>query len=74
MLRTHLTVLEASASTYSNLPAFRIPIIDSETGAIAEWDSISYEQFHSDVLRVARYWLHILQADNIPQGSVIGMW
>ncbi|KAH9944100.1 acetyl-CoA synthetase-like protein [Epithele typhae] len=71
--RTHLTVLEQSAALYSSAPAFRIPRL-SPTGAVDEWDSISYSQFLLDVQRFARHWASVLSSHNLPRRSIVGLW
>lgn len=43
-------------------------------GAVSTWRSVSYLQFRRDVERFARYWSRILQADGVPQKSVVGLW
>ncbi|THV04833.1 acetyl-CoA synthetase-like protein [Dendrothele bispora CBS 962.96] len=73
MSKTHLTVLESSASQHSSSPVFVIPGVDSQSGQL-QWQPISYSQFHQDVLVFARYWSHILGKDCIPQRSVVGLW
>ncbi|KAF9069154.1 acetyl-CoA synthetase-like protein [Rhodocollybia butyracea] len=72
MLRTHLSVLESSAARFSSSPAFRVPILDGQTGKLNDWETISYTQFLFDVERSAVYWSHQLR--DIPQRSVIGLW
>ncbi|PPQ95816.1 hypothetical protein CVT26_015925 [Gymnopilus dilepis] len=73
MVSSHLTVLESSSSTYSTATLFRVPQIDN-AGRVAQWRSISYEQFHHDVESYARYWTRVFKNDRIPRRSVIGMW
>ncbi|KAF8271441.1 acetyl-CoA synthetase-like protein [Lactarius quietus] len=72
--RSHLSVLQTSASLYSSLPAFHVPQTLSESGDVQTWAPVSYMQFLLDVELFARYWAHVLQLDGIPQRSVIGMW
>ncbi|KAG5726095.1 hypothetical protein E4T56_gene1646 [Termitomyces sp. T112] len=74
MLKTHLTVLEASASRYSSLPIFKVPQLDPSSGHIDGWASISYQEFLRDVENYARHWRRVLTRDSIPPKSVIGIW
>ncbi|KAJ7619138.1 hypothetical protein DFH06DRAFT_1144364 [Mycena polygramma] len=60
MLRTHLTVLETSASRYPLSPVFKLPRSDSQSSHSQDWYSITYRQFHTDVELFARHWSHIL--------------
>ncbi|KAF8900464.1 hypothetical protein CPB84DRAFT_1778992 [Gymnopilus junonius] len=73
MLSSHLTVLESSSSKYSTATLFRIPQLDN-AGCVAEWRSITYQQFLRDVELFARYWTRVFKNDRIPKRSVIGMW
>jgi len=73
-LRSHLSVLQSSASRFASLPAFYVPQAFSESGDVASWEPVSYMQFLLDVELFARHWAHVLKLDNIPQRSVIGMW
>jgi len=73
-LRSHLTVLETSASLYSSLPAFRIPQVDAASGQVTQWRPVTYNQFQSDVELFARYWARTLKTDGIPRRSVVGLW
>lgn len=73
MFSTHLTVLETSASRHPSAAAFRTPLLN-ETGQVQEWNTITYEQFHSDVQLYARYWSRTLKRDGIPLRSVVGLW
>ncbi|KAH9064270.1 acetyl-CoA synthetase-like protein [Lactarius vividus] len=66
--RSHLSVLQTSASLYSSLPAFH------SQATVEAWKPVSYMQFLLDVELFASYWAHVLQLDGIPQRSVIGMW
>ncbi|KAI0286989.1 acetyl-CoA synthetase-like protein [Russula aff. rugulosa BPL654] len=72
--RSHLSVLQTSASRFASLPAFHVPRTLSESGDVASWEPISYTQFLLDVELFARHWAHVLTLDGIPQQSVIGMW
>ncbi|KAG7089961.1 hypothetical protein E1B28_011586 [Marasmius oreades] len=73
MLTTPLCLLANTASEKPNALAFKVPIIDPETDQIADWKSITYSEFASDVLRLAAEWLRVLLRDGIPQGSVIAI-
>jgi hypothetical protein len=73
-LRSHLTVLETSASLYSSATAFLIPQLDSESGKITQWQPVTYRQVQNDVQLVAQYWARTLEADGVPRGSVVGLW
>lgn len=72
--RSHLTVLQTSASVYSSATAFRVPEVDGETGKLVQWRSISYRQFQDDVDLFARYWARTLRADGVPREAVVGLW
>ncbi|KAH9969012.1 hypothetical protein BC827DRAFT_1152099 [Russula dissimulans] len=72
--RSHLSVLQSSASRFASLPAFYVPQALSESGDVASWGPVSYMQFLLDVELFARYWAHVLKLDGIPQRSIIGMW
>lgn len=72
--RTHLTVLDESAALYPTANAFYIPLVDSESSLIREWQAISYRQFQRDVEHTARFWRKKLTADGVQSRSVIGMW
>ncbi|KAJ8090643.1 hypothetical protein PM082_018200 [Marasmius tenuissimus] len=74
MLRSHLDVLESSSSLFPSDPVFRIPVPRSSPSESFQWDTISYQRFHDDVLLFSRYWARKLRQDNIPQRSVIGLW
>ncbi|KZT30502.1 acetyl-CoA synthetase-like protein [Neolentinus lepideus HHB14362 ss-1] len=73
LCRSHLSILETSASIYASSPAFRIPVIDS-TGAVSQWTSITYLQFLRDLERFAGYWRSVLRSSGIPPKSVVGLW
>lgn len=72
--RSHLTVLESSASLFSSTPAFQIPEADAETGKVIRWQARSYTQFRDDVNLSARYWAKTLRADGVQPNSVVGLW
>jgi hypothetical protein len=72
--KSHLSVLQASASRFASFPAFYVLRTLSESGDVASWEPISYKQFLLDVELFARHWAHVLKLDGIPQRSVIGMW
>ncbi|KAF9452669.1 acetyl-CoA synthetase-like protein [Macrolepiota fuliginosa MF-IS2] len=74
MVTSHLAILEASSSRFSQLPVFQTPVVDQETGAIASWQSISYRQFQRDVERFARFWQSRLLNDGVAPHSVVGVW
>lgn len=74
MLRSHLTVLESSASLHSFSPAFKVPLIDRSSGSIESWRSISYQAFRDDVESYARHWKRTFRRDGISPKSVIGIW
>ncbi|KAI0068384.1 acetyl-CoA synthetase-like protein [Artomyces pyxidatus] len=73
-LRSHLTVLDTSASLYASSPAFQLPRCDLQSGEVQHWEPVTYAQFQRDVEMFARHWARVLKADGIPQRSVIGMW
>ncbi|KAJ7597639.1 hypothetical protein C8J56DRAFT_325130 [Mycena floridula] len=72
MFRSHLTIVETSASLYSSASAFKIPVVDPETGKPKDWHSISYRQFLLDVEHSAKYWYRTL--GHLPPKSVVGLW
>ncbi|KAF7966436.1 hypothetical protein HWV62_38398 [Athelia sp. TMB] len=72
--RSHLTVLESSASRFSSASAFQIPDVDTETGKALRWRPISYSQFRDDVNTSARYYAKTLRADGVQPQSVVGLW
>ena len=72
--RTHLTVLEQSATRFPDSPAFRVPKVDPATDTVLEWDVVTYCQFWQDVERFARHWSHTLKAGGVPPRSVVGLW
>ncbi|KAF9257338.1 acetyl-CoA synthetase-like protein [Marasmius fiardii PR-910] len=74
MLRTHLDVIESSASSFPSEPAFKIPVPRTSSSQSFEWDTITYQRFYDDVMLFARYWARKLRRDNIPQRSIIGLW
>ena len=74
MVNSHLTVLESSASAYASATLFRTPQLDSASGQIKEWRSISYRQFYTDVELFARYWTSVFTNAQIPRRSIIGLW
>ncbi|KAF7347743.1 Acetyl-CoA synthetase-like protein [Mycena venus] len=74
MLRTHLTVLETSASRYPLSPVFKLPRSDSQSCHGQDWYSITYRQFYMDVELFARYWSRTLAERGVVLGSVVGMW
>ncbi|KAA1468149.1 acetyl-CoA synthetase-like protein [Dentipellis sp. KUC8613] len=74
MARSHLSVLETSASVYASSPAFRIPRCDLQSGEAQDWDTVTFSQFHRDVELFARHWARKLKGDHVPQRSVVGMW
>ncbi|KAG7090017.1 hypothetical protein E1B28_011638 [Marasmius oreades] len=73
MLTTPLRVLANTASEKPDALAFKVPIIDFETDQIADWKSITYSEFASDVLRLAAEWLRVFQRDGIPHRSVVAI-
>ncbi|KAH8102488.1 acetyl-CoA synthetase-like protein [Cristinia sonorae] len=79
--RTHLTILNETASAYPDRPVFRVPVLapaDNGQSASEEvvegWKVITYSQFDCNVRSYAKYWYHTLSADGIPPRSVIGLW
>ncbi|KAI0271339.1 hypothetical protein BC834DRAFT_818549 [Gloeopeniophorella convolvens] len=73
-LRSHLSVLETSASLYASSPAFQVPQAISASGDADCWRPVTYLQFLQDVELFARHWARVLAHDAIPQRSVVGMW
>jgi acyl-CoA synthetase (AMP-forming)/AMP-acid ligase II len=74
MLRTHLTVLETSASRYPLSPVFKLPRSDSQSSHGQDWYSITYRQFYMDVELFARHWSRTLAESKVALGSVVGLW
>lgn len=72
--RTHLTVVDESASLYSSTPAFRVPQLDTRNGSVQHWRVITYKQFQRDVEHFAKYWAATLEARGVSQRSVVGVW
>ncbi|KAI0313551.1 acetyl-CoA synthetase-like protein [Amylostereum chailletii] len=73
-IRSHLTLLENSASLYAASPAFQLPRCDSQSGDVVDWEPISYAKFKQDIDLFARHWARVLREDGIPQRSIVGMW
>jgi hypothetical protein len=74
MLKTHLTVLEASASKFASAAVFRTPEFDVSANRVKCWRTTTYQQFYRDVENFAKYWTQTLKGNGIPQRSVIGVW
>jgi hypothetical protein len=74
MIRSHLTVLETSASLFPSSSVFKTPRLDLQSGQVQDWHSITYRQFQSDVEVFARYWTRKLKSEGILQRSVVGLW
>ncbi|KAI8980685.1 acetyl-CoA synthetase-like protein [Trametes punicea] len=72
--RTHLTVLESTATQHAKAAAFRVPRLEPGTGKILEWEVITYGEFWRDIERFARYWTQKLTADGVHPRSVVGLW
>ncbi|KZT05908.1 acetyl-CoA synthetase-like protein [Laetiporus sulphureus 93-53] len=72
--RTHLTILQWSASLYSEATVFEIPDFTHTNGTGRRWNKISYRQFLTDVELSARYWGNVLQSRGVHQRSVVGLW
>ncbi|KAL0072078.1 hypothetical protein AAF712_001001 [Marasmius tenuissimus] len=73
MLRTHLTALESTASKFPSSSVFKTPILDANS-TLVDWNTVTYSQFHNDVLLHSRHWAKVLKADRIPQRSIVGLW
>ncbi|KII93542.1 hypothetical protein PLICRDRAFT_26716 [Plicaturopsis crispa FD-325 SS-3] len=73
--RSHLTILESSASRYATSAVFHIPQLSPREGSAAtQWQSVTYQRFHHDVEHFAKYWSRTLNADSVPHRSVVGIW
>lgn len=73
--RTHLAVLEETASSYPSYPAFKVPQLASPGSEdVVEWSSITYSQFKSDIETYATYWARTLAADGLQPRAVVGLW
>ncbi len=73
-LKTHLDVLQDSASQFSTRAAFKLPVQSPGSHEVQEWSSVAYAQFQSDVERYAKYWGRTLASDGLPRRSVVGLW
>ncbi|KAF8800389.1 acetyl-CoA synthetase-like protein [Phlegmacium glaucopus] len=74
MLNSHLTVLESSSSAYASATLFRTPQLESTSGQVKDWRSITYQQFHHDVELFAQHWTNVFTNTRIPRRSIIGLW
>jgi len=74
MLKTHLSILQTSASRFANAAVFKTPEIDPSTKHIKGWKSITYQEFYRDVETFAKHWTRTLRGNGIPQRSVVGVW
>ncbi|KAF7796058.1 hypothetical protein EIP86_007229 [Pleurotus ostreatoroseus] len=72
--RTHLDVLQDSASQYSSRPVFKLPLPSTDSAVVRNWSSVAYAQFRADVERYAKYWGRVLANDNLQPRSTIGLW
>ncbi|KAI0756679.1 acetyl-CoA synthetase-like protein [Daedaleopsis nitida] len=72
--RTHLTVLEQTASRCPDAAVFRVPRLQPDSEEVLEWDVVTYSQFWQDVERFARHWTAKLTADGVASRSVVGLW
>ncbi|TFK76995.1 acetyl-CoA synthetase-like protein [Pluteus cervinus] len=72
MFNSHFSVLDASVSRTPSAPVFKTPVVDSSSGSITQWNTVTYEQFSRDIQNSARYWASTLRA--VPPRSVIGLW
>ncbi|THH07614.1 hypothetical protein EW145_g3248 [Phellinidium pouzarii] len=73
-LHSHLTVLEAAATNYSDRPAFRIAQKSASRSTVDTWLPISYQDFLADVELSARYWLKRLSVEDVAPRSIVGLW
>lgn len=73
-LQSHLSVLEAAASAYSDSPAFRIAQLSASGSTVDAWLPISYRDFLSDVELAARFWFKKLSLEGVAPRSVVGLW
>ena len=74
MVDSHLTVLKSSSLAYASATLFRTPQLDSTSGKVEEWRSISYGQFYRDVEIFAQYWTNVFTNAQISRRSIIGLW
>lgn len=72
--RTHLTILDDSASVFPDRPAFRVPQTNADGTEVEDWRIITYSQFNSDVALYAQHWARVLSADGLPPRTVVGLW
>ncbi|RKL11925.1 hypothetical protein BFJ70_g16364 [Fusarium oxysporum] len=71
--KTHVTVLQKTATANPLVPALKIPQLSSN-GELQGWKDISYSQFLHDVEQSAMYWSRELVGKGANAGSVIGIW
>ncbi|KAF5377456.1 hypothetical protein D9615_005309 [Tricholomella constricta] len=74
MIKSHLSVLETSATLFPLSVAFKTPTVNHSIGQEQEWNSITYRQFQRDVETHARYWARTLANDGVKPRSVVGVW
>ncbi|PCH33823.1 acetyl-CoA synthetase-like protein [Wolfiporia cocos MD-104 SS10] len=72
--KTHLSVLQWSASLYPSQPVFYLPDSSSDGGSQQRWTKVTYRKFLDDVELAARYWARTLRASGIAQRAVVGLW
>jgi acyl-CoA synthetase (AMP-forming)/AMP-acid ligase II len=71
--KTHLSIVEETATRYPSRPAFRIPVVQDD-GTVVRWNAITFAQFSSDLKLVAKYWSGVLRQQGIPSRSTVGLW
>lgn len=73
-MRTHLSVLDQAALSFPSHPVFKVPRLTPGSEDVAEWSTITYSQFHSDVDKYAKYWSRILAEDGLVPRSTVALW
>ena len=73
-MRTHLTVLNQAALSFPSHPVFKVPQLASGSDEVAEWSTITYSRFHSDVEKYAKYWTRVLAEDGLEPRSTVALW
>lgn len=72
--KTHISILEQSASDYPTRPVFRVPLVAPGSEKVEEWKVVTYTEFNQGVKRYAKHWSRVLSADGLPPRSVVGLW
>ncbi|KAF8520866.1 acetyl-CoA synthetase-like protein [Hysterangium stoloniferum] len=68
--QSHISLLESVAASFPSCNALKVPIYD-EYGETRGWNDVTYQQFYSDVERMAAHWIETLE---LPRNSVVAVW